>query len=78
LLISLPTVTLGIMRYARRGAIARPIVRETIVPLRVGSVTRAVIGGALLGVVSAGLLKFGLGIILIVSAMRIFGHRKGA
>jgi uncharacterized protein len=77
LLISLPTVTLGIIRYARRGAIARPSFRGTIVPMGAGSIIGAVIGGALLGIIPAGLLKFGLGVILIVSAIRIFGHRKG-
>jgi uncharacterized protein len=37
-----------------------------------GSVIGAVIGGLLVGSVPASLLKFGLGVILIISAWRTF------
>jgi len=42
--------------------------------MSLGSVIGAVIGGLLVGIVPAGLLKFGLGIILIISAWRTFRH----
>lgn len=74
LLISLPTVAVGIVRYARRGAYTRQPLRETVGPMAVGSVIGAVIGGLLVGSIPAGILKFGLGIILIASAVRVFAQ----
>lgn len=76
LLISLPTVAVGIIRYASRGAFTerRPLL-ETVVPMGVGSVIGAVIGGLLVGVMPTAILKVGLGIILIISAIRIFQHK---
>jgi uncharacterized membrane protein YfcA len=44
--------------------------------MSVGSVIGAVIGGLLVGLVSPALLKFGLGLILIASALRVFSHRR--
>lgn len=77
LLISLPTIIVGLGRYARRGAFReRRMLSETVAPMGVGSVVGAMIGGLLVGLVSSALLKLGLGVILIVSAVRIFrGHR---
>jgi uncharacterized membrane protein YfcA len=73
LLISLPTVAVGLIRYARQGAFAqRTVLGETIVPMGLGSVIGAVVGGLLVGLVSSSVLKFALGIILVVSAIRIF------
>lgn len=81
LLVSLPTVLVGIIRYASRGAYAeRRALLETVAPMGVGSVIGAIAGGLLVGLVPASILKFGLGIILIISAWRIFrktrAHRK--
>ncbi len=73
LFISLPTILVGLARYASRGAFAdRTPLRETVGPMGIGSVIGALIGGLLVGFVPASVLKFGLGIILIVSALRIF------
>jgi len=72
LLISLPTVAVGIVRYARRGAYDRDALRETVAPMGLGSVIGAVIGGLLVGIMPAAVLKLGLGCILIASAVRIF------
>jgi len=73
LLISLPTVIVGVVRYTQRGAFAEAqALRATVLPMGAGSVIGAVIGGLLVGVVPAGVLKVGLGIILIISAVRIF------
>ena len=74
LLISLPTVAVGIIRYAQRGAYAREPLTRTVAPMGVGSVIGALIGGLLVEVVPAPALKVGLGIILIVSAWRTFRH----
>lgn len=74
LLISLPTVAVGIARYARRGAYAREAIVETVVPMGIGSVLGAISGGLLVGIVPSSVLKLGLGVILIISAWRTFSH----
>ncbi len=77
LFISLPTVLVGLVRYANRGAFTeRNDLVETVAPMSVGSVIGAIIGGLLVGIVPAAVLKIGLGVILIVSAMRIFRHTR--
>jgi uncharacterized membrane protein YfcA len=70
LLISLPTVAVGIARYARQRAYASRALAETVAPMGIGSMIGAVIGGLLVGSVPAAVLKFGLGVILIISAWR--------
>lgn len=73
LFISLPTILAGLARYTRRGAFTdRAPLRETAAPMGVGSVLGALIGGLLVGFIPAPTLKFILGMILIVSAVRIF------
>jgi uncharacterized membrane protein YfcA len=72
LLISLPTVAVGIARYARQRAYASSDLARTVAPMGLGSVLGAVIGGLLVGSVPSALLKIGLGIILILSARRTF------
>jgi uncharacterized membrane protein YfcA len=72
LLISLPTVAVGIARYARQHAYRSSALAATVVPMGLGSVLGAVLGGLLVGSIPAAVLKFGLGIILIVSAWRTF------
>jgi uncharacterized protein len=75
LLISLPTVAVGVLRHRRLGSFAdRADLTRTVAPMGAGSVIGAVTGGFLVGVVPASMLKFVLGVILIVSAVRIF-HR---
>lgn len=77
LLVSLPTVAVGIVRYARRGAYRdRVALREAVLPMAVGSVIGAVVGGLLVGLVAPEMLKLGLGIILIVSAVGVFRKRQ--
>ena len=73
LLISLPTVAVGVLRHRRLGAYSeRRDVTGTVAPMGAGSVLGAVAGGFLVGIVPAAALKLLLGIILIVSAVRIF------
>lgn len=77
LLISLPTVLVGVLRHTRRGAYSdRGALVATVAPMGVGSVIGAIIGGLLVGLVPSSVLKLGLGIILIVSAWRIFQHSR--
>jgi uncharacterized membrane protein YfcA len=80
LLVSLPTVMIGIVRYSQRGGYShRADITGTIFPMSVGSVIGALIGGLLVGVVPQAVLKVALGFILIVSAIRIFRYvRRGA
>jgi uncharacterized membrane protein YfcA len=73
LLVSLPTVIVGVLRYASRGAFAeRQALIETVAPMSVGSVVGAVAGGMLVGIIPASALKIALGIILNISAVRMF------
>lgn len=77
LLISLPTILTGLYRYARQGAFEdRQALTNTVAPMGLGSIIGAVIGGLLVGIVPTSLLKIMLGVILIVSAYRIFGHSR--
>jgi uncharacterized membrane protein YfcA len=73
LLISLPTVVVGVLRHSRLGSYSEPSdLTQTVAPMGVGSVVGAVAGGLLVGVIPAAVLKFVLGAILIISAIRIF------
>jgi uncharacterized protein len=75
LLISLPTVAVGIARFARQRAFASSDLTQTVAPMGLGSVLGAVIGGLLVGSIPAANLKLGLGIILIFSSWRTFRSR---
>ena len=79
LLISLPTVCVGLLRYVSQGAYAdRQALTQTVAPMGVGSVIGALVGGLLVGTIPASLLKIGLGIILMISAIRTFRHLRAA
>lgn len=77
LLVSLPTVVVGITRHWWRGAYARRDILRTAAPMGAGSIIGALIGGLLVGLVSVNLLKAVLGLVLIVSAIRMFQHSGG-
>jgi len=78
-LVSLPTVSVGVGRYARRGAFAaRPALTDTVAPMGAGSVLGALLGGLQVPYTPQALLKLGLGVILYVSAWRIFRHGRRA
>ncbi len=73
LFVSLPIVLVGVLRYVQQHLFRDPSsLRDTVVPMGLGSIVGAIIGGALVGIVSATLLKVGLGMILTFSALRIF------
>lgn len=75
LLISLPTVMVGLLRYHHQGSFqdTQPL-RETVLPMGLGSLIGAVIGGLLLGIIPASMLKIILGIILNIAALKVFLH----
>lgn len=76
LLVSLPTVFVGLVNYASRGAFSdRSSLNNTVVPMGVGSVIGAFSGGLLVGLIPPPVLKFTLGIILNISAFRVFHKR---
>lgn len=73
LLISFPTVLVGLIRYASRGAFRDDAsLKNTVVPMGIGSLLGALVGGILAGIVPAAALKFALGVILNLSAFRVF------
>jgi uncharacterized membrane protein YfcA len=77
LIISLPAVAVGVFRHARAaGYRDRAAVVGIGVPMAAGSVLGALAGAALLPFVPAGALKLILGVILLVSAVKLW--RKGA
>ena len=77
LVIGLPTVAVGIFRYAKRGAYRdRAPFAETIIPMGAGSIIGAVIGGLLVGSVPAEFLKVALGAILLWSSTKLWKHKK--
>jgi len=73
LLISLPTIVMGIARYATRGGYSRKKdFSETVLPMGIGSVIGSILGGLLVGFAPTRLLKIFLGLILGYSAWHIF------
>lgn len=73
LMISLPVMLTGILRFARQGRYAqRQDLYETAVPMGVGSVIGAMLGGLLVELAPARALKLILGGILCYSAWRAF------
>jgi uncharacterized membrane protein YfcA len=77
LLVSFPTVLVGVIKYASRGAFAdKSVLGNTVAPMGLGSVIGAIIGGLLVGIIPPAILKFTLGVILNVSAFRVFHKAK--
>lgn len=73
LIISAGTILVGFLRYFRRGSYSeRRDVTQMILPMGLGSIIGAVIGGGLVGIVSSDHLKLLLGLLLIASAVKMF------
>jgi uncharacterized membrane protein YfcA len=72
LLISLPTVLVGIFRYQSQGAFDRRDFKKTIAPMGIGSIIGSIMGGLLVGLIPGTILKVLLGIILNISAFKVF------
>lgn len=76
LLISIPTILAGLARHRARGAFReRRDLRELVVPMGLGTIVGGVVGGLLVASVLADAVKLLLGVVLVVSALRIFGGR---
>jgi len=75
LAVSLPTMMVGLIRYQTVGAFER-LTREKclLTWMSLGSVVGAAIGGLMLGVVSPRALTLLLGVVLAVSAVKVFRH----
>jgi len=78
LIVSLPTVAVGVWRHARSGAYQRSDVRNVVLPMAAASVVGAVVGGLFAPHVASRWLKILLGLILIASAVRVLGHQRPA
>lgn len=79
LIISLPTIITGLIRHALNGGLfEKPDVKYLVLPMGLGSILGAYMGGLMLGIVSGYWLKIILGIILIISAFKIFRKKKQA
>lgn len=77
LLINLPKVAVNVWRYYREGAFGdRQAVTRVIMPMALGSMVGATAGGLLVGIAPVGLLKAGLGALLVVSSWRVFGRKE--
>lgn len=78
LMISLPTVAMGIWRYQRRGVMVQLAPkRRLMVAMALGSVLGAAVGSWLLPYAPATLLHLVLGAILLISAVKIIAaHRS--
>lgn len=77
LLVSLPAVAAGVIRHARAGGFRdRSVLTGIGAPMAVGSVLGAMIGAALLPFVPVGWLKLLLGIILLVSSVKLWRKRN--
>ncbi len=75
LIISVPTLLVGIGRFMRLQAYAaRGDVTLLIAPMAIGSVIGAGIGAALADIAPDKVLKAVLGVILIASALKVFGR----
>ena len=78
LLISLPTVLMGLARHAWSGGLSNVnVLQRLIVPMGVGAALGAMLGGSIVGVAPEGVLKVGLGVLLIWSAWKVWtSHRS--
>lgn len=72
LLISVPTVAVGILRHRAAGRYGdRRLLRDLVAPLAVGAIVGAVVGAALSARVPADPLKVGLAALLVWSAWKV-------
>ena len=76
LLVSLPTVAVGVLRYRASGGYAeQDTVHGVGVPMALGSIVGASLGAGLVGWVDVRVLKAALAVVLAVSAVRMWRAR---
>jgi uncharacterized membrane protein YfcA len=78
LLISIPTILVGLTRHRARGAFREsgPL-RDLVAPMGLGTVAGAALGGAALALVPPAAVKLLLGAVLIASAVKVFDVDRG-
>jgi uncharacterized membrane protein YfcA len=77
LAISVPTIIMGLIKYRSHDSFqVFTGQRDFLLVMAAGSITGAFAGSHLLPYVSAHLLKTVLGVILLISAVKLFYHRK--
>ncbi len=78
LVISLPTVLMGLGRYAAAGILPTGgvVLKQVVLPMAAGSILGGVVGGSLVGFVPGQVLKVILGLLLIGSAVRVFARER--
>lgn len=77
LCVSLPTMIVGFARYRQSNAFAVLSAERTLLKwMSVGSIVGAALGGLALGLVPTQALMAGLGVILLISAVKTFAHIK--
>jgi uncharacterized protein len=71
-MVSIPTVLTGFMRHYRAGALNdREIVMRLILPMGLGAIAGGIVGGLLSSLAPSSFLKALLGVILIVSSIKV-------
>ena len=77
LLISIPTMLVGLARHRARGAFQdEGSVRRVVLPMAGGTAVGSAVGGLLVVYVPGGSVKLLLGCVLIGSALRVFKARQ--
>lgn len=77
LLISSATIVVGLFRYWTQGRYRDHYdLTAVVLPMGMGSIIGSIAGAAMMGLMSAALLKAMLGFILIVTSLRIFSTRS--
>lgn len=77
LAISIPTIIVGLFKYRSHDSFqVFAGQRDFLLVMAVGSIVGALTGSYLLPYISAHSLKTGLGVILLISAIKLFYHRK--
>lgn len=79
LIVSLPTVLIGVVRFAQQGAYRDVgMLVRVAAPMSAGSMAGATLGAALVGFAPTGALKAVLGAILAVSSVKMFRRERPA
>jgi uncharacterized membrane protein YfcA len=78
-MVSIPTVLTGFARHYRAGALSdQKLIRSLILPMGLGAIAGAILGGTLASRAPAAFLKAALGVILIGSSLKAFSSREAA